>query len=482
MPVLRINDSQHTLGPGKTRLGAGADVDIRVSDDESIGTQAVIDLAEGQSVIRRIGEAAVKVNGVPLGAEPTPLMHGDKIEVAGRELFYAEDTKGGTTRHVMQSEVRSVLEKRAGAPRATTGSGGRLVSLVDGKEYLVPERGITIGRDAGSDVVVAQNEVSRRHAEIVPSERGYLLHDHSTNGVYVNGVRVLQSQMLNRSDVVRVGGEEFRFYADVIISGTMPAATMPAGAAPLAPAPAPAVASASARVERAVEPSPPVKTAPPPVAAAPAAAEPAASTLRVAAVPDEAPSVPAAVPPVASATAPTPAAPIADARPVLAVLEVINESFARGNRYEIRVPLAHVGRGSHNDVVIEDDSVSDIHAKLQRREDGWYLIDLASTNGTYVGGSRLTHERRLDGTPDVRFGGVKLSFRPADVPVPASKSTRAIAQTPIDRTKLPPRQPRPTAPAKPAPVPAPERTGGSSWKWVLILLAAVAIAFYLLKS
>ena len=481
MPVLRINDSQHTLGPGKTRLGGGADVDIRVSDDERIGTQAVIDLAEGQSVIQRSGDAAVKVNGVPLGAEPTPLMHGDKIEIAGRELFYAEDTKGGTTRHVMQSEVRSILEKRPGAPRATVGSGGRLVSLVDGKEYLVPERGITIGRDASSDVVVAQNEVSRRHAEIVPSERGYLLHDHSTNGVHVNGVRVLQSQVLNRSDVVRVGSEEFRFYADVIISGTMPAATMPAGATPPVKAPAPPAAS-GARSERAVEPPPPrVQTAPAMPAAAPAVAAPveSESTLRVAAVPDEAP--PAAPPPVAPQAA-VPAASVADSRPVLAILEIINEGVSRGKRYEVRVPLAHVGRGAHNDVVIDDDSVSDIHAKLQRREDGWYLIDLASTNGTYVGGSRLTHERRLDGSPDVRFGGVKLTFRPADVPVPAPKSTRAIAQTPIDRSKLPPRQPRPTAPAKPAPVAAPERTGGSSWKWVLILLAAVAVAFYLLKS
>jgi pSer/pThr/pTyr-binding forkhead associated (FHA) protein len=480
MPVLRINDSQHTLGPGKTRLGGGADVDIRVSDDERIGTQAVIDFAEGQSVIQRSGDAAVKVNGVPLGAEPSPLMHGDKIEIAGREFFYAEDTKGGTTRHVMQSEVRSILEKRPGAPRATVGSGGRLVSLVDGKEYIVSERGITIGRDASSDVVVAQNEVSRRHAEILPSERGYLLHDHSTNGVYVNGVRVLQSQILNRSDVVRVGSEEFRFYADVIISGTMPAATMPAGAMPLTPqSPAPvAPAASSARDERAVE-STTGQTAPPMATAAPAAAGSAESTLRVAAVPDE---VPPPTPPAAPPSAPDSAAPAADSRPLLATLEVINEGVSRGKRYEIRVPLAHVGRGSHNDVVIDDDSVSDIHAKLQRREDGWYLIDLASTNGTYVGGSRLTHERRLDGAPDVRFGGVKLTFRPADVSVPAPKSTRAIAQTPIDRSKLPPRQPRPTAQAKPAPVAEPARTASSTWKWVLILLAAVAVAFYLLKS
>ena len=164
------------------------------------------------------------------------------------------------------------------------------------------------------------------------------------------------------------------------------------------------------------------------------------------------------------------------------MLEVINEGVARGTRFELRVPLAHVGRGAHNDIVIDDDSVSDTHAKLQRRDDGWYLIDLGSTNGTYVGGSRLTtHERRLDGAPDVRFGGVKLTFRPADIPVPAAKSTRAIASMPIDRSKLPPREPRPSVTAKPAPA-APERRGISVWTWIAILITAAATAFYLLKS
>jgi len=464
MPVLRINERQHSLGSGKTRLGGGADVDVRISDDEQLGTQAVIDLSDASAVIRRNGSAAVKVNGVPLGAEPTPLMHGDKIEIAGHELFYAEDTKGGTTRHVMQSEVRSILEKRPGAPRATIGSGGRLVSLVDGKEYIVSERGVTIGRDASSEVVVAQSEVSRKHAEIVPSERGYVIHDHSTNGVYVNGVRVMQSQLLSRSDVVRVGSEEFRFYADVMVSGPMPKASMPAATPPTSAAAAPATPAA------APAPSPPAPPAPAPVAAPAQAASAAASnaeTLRLPSVPE-------------SVSKPK-QAPASETRPLLAYLEIINEGVARGKRFEIRVPLAHIGRGAHNDVVVDDDSVSDTHAKLQRREDGWYLVDLGSTNGTYVGGSRLTHERRLDGAPDVRFGGVKFTFRAADVPVQAPKSTRAIASMPIDRSKLPPREPRPVAADKPQPT-EPVTSGTSAWRWVAILIAAAALAFYLLKS
>jgi pSer/pThr/pTyr-binding forkhead associated (FHA) protein len=477
MPVLRINDRQHSLGSGVTRLGGGSDVDIRLTDDEQIGMQAVIDLADGQAVIRRSGYAPVKVNGVTLGAEPTPLMHGDKIEIAGYELFYAEDQKGGTTRHVMHSEAKSILEKRPGGPRTTIGSGGRLVSMVDGKEYLISERGITIGRDAGVDVVVAQNEVSRRHAEILPSERGYLLHDHSTNGVWVNGVRVLQSQLLARSDVVRVGTEEFRFYADVMISGSMPQASMPKPTPPTSAVPSsrPAVAAAKAEAPPPQRPSapPPVE---PPAAAAPAKAATAASLETTHRVPAIADAVAAAAP-ANTATQ--------DPRPVLAVLEVMNEGAGKGKRYDVRVPLAHVGRGAHNDVVVDDDSVSDVHAKLQRREDGWYLSDVGSTNGTYVGGSRLTHDRRLDGMPEVRFGGVKMIFRPADVAAPAPKSTRAIATMPIDRSKLPPREQKTGQAPKPAPsapVAEPAQSSSSAWRWVVILIAATAVAFYLLKS
>ena len=71
---------------------------------------------------------------------------------------------------------------------------------------------------------------------------------------------------------------------------------------------------------------------------------------------------------------------------MLATLEVTSTGIMKGQTFEIHVPLAHVGRGSHNDIVIQDDSVSETHAKLQRRDDGWYVVDAGSTNGTYVGG------------------------------------------------------------------------------------------------
>jgi predicted component of type VI protein secretion system len=115
------------------------------------------------------------------------------------------------------------------------------------------------------------------------------------------------------------------------------------------------------------------------------------------------------------------------AKPVLAVLEITNEGPSKGMQLNISSPLAHVGRAAHNDVVIVDESVSETHAKLQRRDDTWYLMDLDSTNGTYAGGGRLLTEFRLTPGCDVRFGGVKTVFRPLAGADHLSGSTRVIA-------------------------------------------------------
>ena len=248
MPVLQLDDRQYPLHIGTTQVGAGAGVDVSLPGIPTEGVHALVEVApEGRTAIRR-GEAgvAVRVNGVLLGLEPTPLLHGDKVEIAGHALVFVEDDKAGATRYVSAAEISAITGGRVRAGRATKASGGRLISLLDGKEYVIPGRGVLIGRDASCQVVVPQTEVSRHHAEIAAGADGYVLRDLSTNGVYVNGNRVTGTQRLARSDVIRVGSEEFRFYADVptpVPEGeVVPAAPMRAagGAAAAAPATAPA--------------------------------------------------------------------------------------------------------------------------------------------------------------------------------------------------------------------------------------------------
>jgi pSer/pThr/pTyr-binding forkhead associated (FHA) protein len=48
---------------------------------------------------------------------------------------------------------------------------------------------MVFGREAGCDIV-ANKDVSRRHAEIMATPQGYVLVDSSTNGTFVNGERI----------------------------------------------------------------------------------------------------------------------------------------------------------------------------------------------------------------------------------------------------------------------------------------------------
>ena len=482
MPVLQLDDQQFPLKAGATRIGAGNGADVLVPGYSAVAVEAIIDGGASPTIRRADESAHVRVNGVLLGAEPTPLLHGDKIEVAGLELRYADDAKGGATQFQHAGDIAALLgSKRTGAARATTASGGRLVSLMDGKEYTIADAGLIVGRDASCDVVVAQHEVSRRHAEIQIGDDGYILRDTSANGLFVNGERVQGSQKLVRADVLRIGAEEFRFYADVL--------------APIAVRP---VATAS--------PSVPPVTAPP-VAAATAALEPAPMDMPDMNMLDMdlLPMAPAPVPPLPPAAAPPSTAPLtprvsvpvpqapltaADPRPVLAVLEAMNEGPGKGTTYELRSALGHVGRGAHNDVRLSDESVSETHAKLQKREDGWYVVDMDSTNGTYASGSRVNGERKIDGSTDLRFGGLKFRFTPTGVASGAAaeaKGTRAIAAVALPQAAAAPAETSATPPvaSRAAPSTSDAKKGGGTrtWLWVVVgVVVGLVVAFFLLKG
>jgi pSer/pThr/pTyr-binding forkhead associated (FHA) protein len=159
-----------------------------------------------------------------------------------------------------------------------------------------------------------------------------------------------------------------------------------------------------------------------------------------------------------------------------------------------------VGRGAHNDIVIQDESISDSHAKLQKREAGWFIVDMDSTNGTYVGGKRISGESALVGAPDVRLGGVKFIFRAADGAAESAGQTRAIAalkpaegkarstvkqppgKTPA-QSLTPPRSGAVTsnegADKKPAAVPS---KGVPVFVWILGVLVLGALVLYLLTG
>lgn len=72
---------------------------------------------------------------------------------------------------------------------------------------------VIIGRDVICEVMINNESVSRKHAEIVRLAEGYLLRDlGSRNGSYVNGQRV-QEYLLQENDTVAIGDVQMLFEA-----------------------------------------------------------------------------------------------------------------------------------------------------------------------------------------------------------------------------------------------------------------------------
>jgi len=122
----------------------------------------------------------------------------------------------------------------------------------------------------------------------------------------------------------------------------------------------------------------------------------------------------------------------------------------KGQRLAVRTPVVNIGRADYNDLVFPDESVSTSHAKLQRREGVWVIVDLDSTNGTFVDGEQIKGEAPLAPGSTVRFGEVGTVFEPTDETVGVEKggSTRVM-----EVMTMSPQPAKPAAAARPSPAP-----------------------------
>jgi ABC transport system ATP-binding/permease protein len=79
---------------------------------------------------------------------------------------------------------------------------------VDSRQWVVPAgKSLTIGRESDADVRIDDMHISRRHAVIEWTHKGWLLTDHSRNGVFVNG-RPHDKIVIRAPIVIRLGGSK----------------------------------------------------------------------------------------------------------------------------------------------------------------------------------------------------------------------------------------------------------------------------------
>ena len=92
-------------------------------------------------------------------------------------------------------------------------------------------------------------------------------------------------------------------------------------------------------------------------------------------------------------------------------LVIIYSSDARqfGKRHILGPDAVTLGRGSENTIVLENDSVSRRHCKIERRGRSYTVNDLDSTNGTYVNDELVT-DYQLRRGDQVKVGDTILKF------------------------------------------------------------------------
>jgi pSer/pThr/pTyr-binding forkhead associated (FHA) protein len=83
----------------------------------------------------------------------------------------------------------------------------------------------------------------------------------------------------------------------------------------------------------------------------------------------------------------------------------------RGEQADLAQAPILIGRGSDAAIRLDDDYVSTRHARIAASGDQWFVEDLGSTNGTYIGSARITQPTTLALGTQVRIGKTILELR-----------------------------------------------------------------------
>ncbi|MFZ2504329.1 MAG: FHA domain-containing protein, partial [Nocardioides sp.] len=70
-----------------------------------------------------------------------------------------------------------------------------------------------------------------------------------------------------------------------------------------------------------------------------------------------------------------------------------------------------IGRGTDAAIRLDDDYASTRHARIAASGDQWFIEDLGSTNGTYLGNTRITQPTTIAAGAQIRIGKTIIELR-----------------------------------------------------------------------
>ena len=94
------------------------------------------------------------------------------------------------------------------------------ISISDSNNYLnsrssikdnwTPKNGkISIGRSSSCDIIIEGPTISRKHCVISKNKNGYIIEDTSSNGLFLNNIKLAQRANLIQNDLIKIGSHIF---------------------------------------------------------------------------------------------------------------------------------------------------------------------------------------------------------------------------------------------------------------------------------
>jgi hypothetical protein len=90
---------------------------------------------------------------------------------------------------------------------------------------------------------------------------------------------------------------------------------------------------------------------------------------------------------------------------------LVTDGANSGERADLDQAPILIGRGSDAAIRLDDDYVSTRHARIAASGDQWFVEDLGSTNGTYIGSVRITQPTTITLGTQVRIGKTILELK-----------------------------------------------------------------------
>jgi pSer/pThr/pTyr-binding forkhead associated (FHA) protein len=90
---------------------------------------------------------------------------------------------------------------------------------------------------------------------------------------------------------------------------------------------------------------------------------------------------------------------------------VITEGSNAGETVQLSGETITLGRGGDSTIRLDDDYVSTRHARFVTNGEEWFIEDMGSTNGTYIGKTRVTRATAITPGTAVRLGKTVVELR-----------------------------------------------------------------------